>query len=74
MPRYLLSTTTILIGSPNRFTVASSWIFIWKPPSPEIETTFLFGLPNCTPMAAGKAKPIAPKPPEVMKDRGELER
>ena len=44
----------ILTGSLCSAAVASSAIVIWKPPSPTIAQTFLSGLANCAPMAAGK--------------------
>ena len=43
-----------LTGSLCSAAVASSHIVIWKPPSPEIDQTFLLGMANCAPIAAGK--------------------
>ena len=50
--------------------VASSAAVIWKPPSPTITQTSFSGQANLAPMAAGSAKPIVPRPPEVMSVRG----
>src|SRR5438105_2231332 len=48
-------------------TIVAIWaMFIWNPPSPEIAHTGSSGRASRTPMAAGTAKPIAPRPPEVM--------
>ena len=46
--------------------VAISCMFIWNPPSPEMAHTGSFGRASATPMAAGTAKPMVPRPPEVM--------
>src|SRR6266853_1243959 len=46
--------------------VAISAMFIWNPPSPEIAHTGSFGRARRTPIAAGTANPIAPRPPDVM--------
>ena len=54
--------------------VASSGIDIWKPPSPTMENTSLSGRANCAPMAAGRPKPMEPRPPELIHSRGELKR
>ena len=50
--------------------VASSAIVIWKPPSPTTTQTSSSGRANLAPIAAGSAKPIVPRPPEVMSERG----
>ena len=50
--------------------VASSGIVIWKPPSPAMTQTSLSGQAILAPIAAGSAKPIVPRPPEVMSVRG----
>ena len=50
--------------------VASSHIVIWKPPSPTTTHTSLSGHASLAPIAAGSAKPIVPRPPDVMSVRG----
>src|SRR5213080_59369 len=50
--------------------VAISAMFIWKPPSPEIAQTVSPGRARCTPMAAGTANPMVPRPPDVMCELG----
>ena len=59
-----------LIGSFSIAQVASSCAVIWKQPSPSIATTRSPGRPTCAPIAAGTAKPIVPRPPELIHDRG----
>ena len=44
-----------LIGMPSSAQVASSWLVIWKQPSPSIAHTTVSGLPTFAPMAAGTA-------------------
>ena len=51
--------------------VASSHSVIWKPPSPTITHTSASGRPTFAPMAAGRANPIVPRPPDVMSERGD---
>ena len=58
------------IGTSYAIAVPSSWIVIWKLPSPPMSMTCLSGRPICAPMAAGRPKPIVPRPPEVMSWRG----
>src|SRR3989304_6355084 len=41
-------------------------------PSPAMQITVLSGLATCAPMAAGKPKPIVPRPPEVISVLGLL--
>src|SRR5258707_12600719 len=55
-----------LMERPSCFRVASSWIFIWIPPSPATTQTGVPGIPILTPIAAGRAKPMVPSPPEVI--------
>ena len=50
--------------------VASSCAVIWKQPSPSIATTRCLGRPTLAPIAAGTAKPIVPRPPELIQWRG----
>jgi hypothetical protein len=52
--------------------VASSHMVIWKPPSPTTTQTSASGLANFAPIAAGRANPIVPNPPEVTSVRGRL--
>ena len=47
--------TATLIGMPSIAQVASSWLVIWKQPSPSIAQTVASGRPYFAPMAAGTA-------------------
>jgi len=53
MPRAPLLITAILIGMPSMAQVASSWLVIWKQPSPSMPHTTVSGRPTFAPMAAG---------------------
>ena len=55
-----------LIGMSLIAQVASSWLVIWKQPSPSIAQTVRSGRPTLAPIAAGTAKPIVPRPPELI--------
>ena len=59
-----------LMSSCSCAIVASSGIVIWKPPSPATTQTSLSGQAIFAPMAAGSAKPIVPRPPDVISERG----
>ena len=59
-----------LIGIPSMAQVASSWLVIWKHPSPSIAHTVASGRPILAPIAAGTAKPIVPSPPELIQVPG----
>ena len=59
-----------LIGMLLMTQVASSWLVIWKQPSPSIAHTVRSGSPTCAPMAAGTAYPIVPRPPELSQALG----
>ncbi|SHU32948.1 Uncharacterised protein [Mycobacteroides abscessus subsp. abscessus] len=50
--------------------VASSWLVIWKQPSPSMAHTSASGRAILAPMAAGTAKPMVPRPPELSQVRG----
>ena len=50
--------------------VASSGIVIWNPPSPTTTQTSASGRAIFAPIAAGSAKPIVPRPPDVISERG----
>ena len=50
--------------------VASSCVFIWNEPSPVMQTTVSSGQPTLAPIAAGRPKPIVPRPPELIQRRG----
>ena len=54
-----------MIGSSSNTAVASSWIFICIPPSPEMEMTGTSGLPILAPIAPGSPYPIVPSPPDI---------
>ncbi len=60
----------ILMGSFMSTAVARSWRVIWKLPSPSMPTTRASGRASWMPMAAGRQKPMVPRPPEVMNCRG----
>src|SRR2546429_10008384 len=64
MPRLPLLMMATLIGAPSTAHVASSWLVIWKQPSPSMAHTSASGLANLAPIAAGMAKPMVPRPPE----------
>ena len=59
-----------LTGMPSMAQVASSWLVIWKQPSPSIAHTVASGRPTLAPIAAGTAKPIVPRPPELIQVPG----
>ena len=50
--------------------VASSWLVIWKQPSPSMAQTSVSGRAILAPMAAGIANPMVPSPPEFSQVRG----
>ena len=62
--------TATLIGMPSIAQVASSWLVIWKQPSPSMAHTTASGRAILAPIAAGTAKPIVPSPPELSQLRG----
>ena len=70
MPRHRLSITSTFTGTRLMAAVAISWLFIWNDPSPATHTTVLSGHPMAAPTAAGKPKPMVPRPPDEMKLRG----
>jgi hypothetical protein len=70
MPRLELLITATLIGMSLITQVASSWLVIWKQPSPSIAQTVRSGIPTLAPIAAGTAKPIVPRPPELIQVLG----
>jgi hypothetical protein len=66
MPSEELLITATLIGIPSMAQVASSWLVIWKQPSPSIDHTVASGRPTLAPIAAGTEKPMVPSPPELI--------
>ena len=54
MPRCWLFSTITLTGSFSQWTVASSWMFMTKLPSPSMSTTSFSGKAACIPIAAGR--------------------
>ncbi|SLF21645.1 Uncharacterised protein [Mycobacteroides abscessus subsp. massiliense] len=58
------------MGTPSMAQVASSWLVIWKQPSPSMAHTSASGRAILAPMAAGTAKPMVPRPPELSQVRG----
>ena len=65
----MMNTFTGILSSAQ---VASSWMFIWIEPSPAMQTTVWSGQPTAAPSAAGRPKPIVPRPPELIQRRGWL--
>src|SRR5215203_3093426 len=59
-----------LMSSPSWAMVANSGMVIWKPPSPATTHTSASGRATLAPIAAGRAKPMVPRPPDVMSERG----
>ena len=57
--------TAILIGIWFKTHVTSSWLVIWKQPSPSMPHTTLSGWATLAPIAAGMQNPMVPAPPEV---------
>ncbi len=55
----------ILTGMRSAVAVASSCAVIWKHPSPSTAHTIRSGRPTFAPIAAGTAKPMVPRPPEL---------
>ena len=47
--------TATLMGMPSSAHVASSWLVIWKHPSPSMAQTRVSGSPTFAPIAAGTA-------------------
>ena len=56
MPRCWLLSSSTFTGSFSQKQVASSWMFIWKLPSPSISITRRSGNWLCTPIADGQAE------------------
>src|ERR1700748_398227 len=50
--------------------VDSSWMHIWIEPSPVMQTTSSSGCAIFTPIAAGRPKPMVPRPPALIQRRG----
>jgi hypothetical protein len=63
-------TAILMLLMPSCLMVASSWLVIWKPPSPQITQIIWSGQASAAPSAAGTAKPMVPEPPLVMWLRG----
>ena len=63
----MMATFTLM---PSCAQVDSSHAVIWNPPSPATTHTSSSGRANRAPIAAGSAKPIVPRPPDVMRERG----
>src|SRR3954451_19765213 len=61
---------THLTGTSYWRGVPSSWIFIWNEPSPVSSTDGISGQAIAAPIAAGRPKPIVPRPPELIQRRG----
>ena len=70
MPSDSLLMIATLIGMSLIAQVASSWLVIWKQPSPSIAHTVVSGRPTLAPIAAGTAYPIVPRPPELIQVPG----
>ena len=63
-----------LTGSCSWTAVASSCTLSSSEPSPVTHTTAASGHATCAPSAAGRPKPIVPRPPEVIQRRGRSKR
>ncbi len=61
-----------LMGSSYCTAVASSVIVMLKLWSPSMSMTVASGRATCAPTAAGRPKPIVPRPPELMSCRGRV--
>jgi hypothetical protein len=59
-----------LTGRSYCLQVAISWMHIRMLASPEMQATWASGKASCTPMAAGRPKPMVPRPPELIQRRG----
>ncbi len=70
MPSELLLMIATLIGMLLMTQVASSWLVIWKQPSPSIAQTVRSGSAVLAPIAAGTEKPMVPRPPELIQALG----
>ena len=70
MPMYLLFRLMILIGRRYCLQVESSCRHIWIDDSPVTQATVAPGFAICTPIAAGRPKPMVPRPPELIQRRG----
>jgi len=62
--------TATLMGMSLMTQVANSWLVIWKHPSPSMAHTVRCGSATLAPMAAGTAKPMVPRPPELIHEFG----
>ena len=77
MPYTELLSRAIFTGAWSRNAAASSSEVIWKEPSPSISHTGFLSSnsradPTRAPMAAGRPKPIVPRPPEDSQEWGLL--
>ena len=66
MPKYALLSSATFMGIRSVVAVTNSWAVIWKQPSPSTAHTIRSGMPTFAPIAAGTAKPMVPKPPELI--------
>jgi len=60
--------TATLMGMLLRVQVASSWLVIWKQPSPSMSHTGRSGQASLAPIAAGRPYPMVPAPAEVSQE------
>ena len=65
MPRLSLLITAILIGIPSNAQVTSSWLVIWKQPSPSIPQTIESGTADLGPHRGRDAVPHGAEPAGV---------
>src|SRR4026208_1578091 len=70
MPGCLVFGLMSLIGMRYCLQVESSCRHIWIEDSPVTQATVAPGLASCTPIAAGRPKPLAPRPAGVLQPRG----
>ena len=70
MPKWPLFIRKTLTGISCWAAVANSCTFITRLPSPARQTTVSSGQATLAPIAAGRPKPIVPRPPELSHRRG----
>ena len=70
MPKWPLFIRKTLTGMSWWAAVANSWQTMIRLPSPARQTTVSSGHATLAPIAAGRPKPIVPRPPELSHRRG----
>src|SRR4028119_1037638 len=72
MPRLPLLMTATLTGIPSIAQVASSWLVIWKQPSPSIAHTVASGRPDFAPRGAATREADCGAPPRPLTPHGRV--